>query len=103
MNGRNILKMAGNGKKFPDSEVGKDGRTLVKLKEALIDQAKRRYAIFKDAPDLSILPPGKILIQADHTLPFGTLKYLLHTAAVSSYRDYRFARFAAVSQNSKSY
>jgi len=72
------------------SDLASDNRTLVKLEEYLQQQMKKRNKIFEGEESPEFLHPGKILFQADRHLDFGTLKYLLHTAAVVGYADYQF-------------
>ncbi|MEW6056211.1 MAG: biopolymer transporter ExbD [Bdellovibrionota bacterium] len=76
--------------KFKPYEIAPDHRTIIPLKEFLDKEQKKRLAVYKGAGDLSILPPGKLLIQADKEIPFGILKYVLHTATVTGYSDYQF-------------
>ena len=75
---------------FLSKDIGEDGRTLEPLKAYLDKENSKRLAIYKGMGNLDFLPPGKILIQADHHLPFKLVKYLLHTAATSGYSDYKF-------------
>ena len=74
---------------FRSSDVGRDGRTIGKLKALLDKENQKRIAVFKDL-DPTLIPPGKILIQADKMLTFGTVKYLLHTLTLSGYSNYQF-------------
>lgn len=87
-NNKVVLKL--NQGKFRTLDIGKDDRTLIPLQNYLDTQMKKRNAIYAGAGDLSFLPPAELLIQADRKLPFGVLKYLLHTAAVTGYSDYQF-------------
>ncbi len=75
---------------FARRDIAGDNRTVLPIKKILDQEQKKRLAIYKDEGNLSFLPPGKILIQADYKLPFNVLKYLLHTAAISGYSDYQF-------------
>lgn len=78
------------GGRFLASDLGADQRTLMPLKKFLDVQFAKRNKIFGTEVDLTQLPPGRILFQADKELPFATLKHLLHTAAASGYSDYQF-------------
>ena len=76
--------------KFAPQEIGPDSRTIVKLQSYLTKQLEKKKALFKGIGDINELPPNKIIIQTDKELPFGLIKYLLHTAAISGYSDYEF-------------
>ena len=75
---------------FTISDIDQDGRTLKPLYNFLAKENTKRLALYQGMGNLSLLPPGKILIQADRQLPFKTVKYLLYTAAKSGYSDYNF-------------
>lgn len=66
-----------------------DSRTIIPLKKYLQKQREKKLAIYKGAGNISFIPPGKVLIQADKELPFSLLKYIFHTAAVAGYSDYQ--------------
>jgi biopolymer transport protein ExbD len=87
VNNKVLLTLKGG--KFQPEAINAEDRTLVKLKQLLDKELKKRNAIYEGA-DPSIIPPGKVIIMADQKLPFGTLKFLLHTAAISGYSDYQF-------------
>ncbi|MBL7663488.1 MAG: biopolymer transporter ExbD [Bacteriovoracaceae bacterium] len=78
--------------RFPASYLMEDGRTIKPLKEFLVQEYQKKKDFYKDVADenVDLLPPPTLLIQADHKLPFGTLKHLLHTAAISGFADYQF-------------
>jgi biopolymer transport protein ExbD len=78
--------------RFPASEIATDGRTLKKLHDALEKKFQKRLAVYQAAPDFdpASLPAPKLLIQADKELPFGLMKYMLHTVAKAGYTDYQF-------------
>lgn len=88
--GDNHVLMTYSGGKFTAKDVGPDRLTLMPLQSFLAKQAKKRMAVYEGAGDTSLLPPGKLLIQADKALPFGTLKHVLHTATTAGYADYQF-------------
>lgn len=90
-----------------------DQRTIKPLKELLEKEYSKKYQPLEGAttsanpkkgerlpasnnPTQSAKndPPekfqGKIIIQADKDLPFHSIQYLLHTAAVSGFTDYQF-------------
>jgi len=77
------------GQHFKASDIGRDGRSISKLQKKLEVENQKRIRPFRNF-DPSLIPPGKVLIQADRALPFGTMKYLLHTVAVSGYSNYQF-------------
>lgn len=78
--------------KFPKKEIGDDLRTLKSLNKVLKKKYENRMALYKDVEgaDLSKVPAPKLLIQADKDLPFGLVKYVLHTVAGAGYTDYQF-------------
>jgi biopolymer transport protein ExbD len=84
-----VLATLQNGR-FKPADIGPDKRTILPLQQILDKENKKRMGIFKNAGNLSMLPPGKILIQSDKTLTFGTMKYLLHTASSANYGDFQF-------------
>lgn len=83
-----IIKL--NRGRFPRTVIGEDNRTLKPLFALLDKEDKKRREIYKEQINTEFFPPGKILIQADHKLPFRLLKFILHTAAVAGYKDYQF-------------
>lgn len=86
--GQVIAKL--NNGRFNPSDIGSDRRTIVPLQAILDKENKKRMAIFKNAGSLSMLPPGKIIVQSDKNLTYGTMKYLLHTASYANYNDFQF-------------
>lgn len=88
VNSQVLTKLKGG--RFPASEIGEDGRTLQPLKRYLDLQMQKRNAVYKGEGDISFLPPGKVLIQAHKDLPYGLVKVLLHTSAITGYSDYQF-------------
>jgi biopolymer transport protein ExbD len=91
-NDKVILRLA-NGT-FRPEDIGPD-RTILKLKAFLDEQMQKRNAILGLKFDRTLaseggFPPGRIIVQSDRNLVFGTVKYVLHTAAKSNYNDYQF-------------
>ena len=86
--GQVIAKL--NNGHFNPSDIGPDKRTILPLQQILDKENKKRMGIFKNAGNLSLLPPGKIIVQSDKQLTFGTMKYLLHTASYANYNDFQF-------------
>jgi biopolymer transport protein ExbD len=78
------------GGKFESKDLSKDGRVVLPLKTFLDSEYKKRNAVFNSAGMLDNLPPGRVMIQSDKDLSFGTVKFILHTAAVANYNDYEF-------------
>lgn len=78
------------GGRFLPDQLGRDQRTITALKAFLDEQFKKRNEIYKGQIEPASLPPGKVLIQADRSLTFASLKYLFHTAAAAGYTDYQF-------------
>jgi biopolymer transport protein ExbD len=108
LNNEFVLKLE-NGyveKKLLDS----DQRTIKPLKELLEKEYSKKYQSLENAsvskkserlPASNIQNQstkneptekfqGKIIIQADKDLPFHSIQFLLHTAAVSGFTDYQF-------------
>lgn len=77
-------------KRYPASELGEDGKTLVKLKKRLDQERTKKKQIFVSKGGGEIVPPGRILIQADKDLSFETIKYVLHTVTSAGYTDFQF-------------
>lgn len=84
-----VIAKLENGR-FRSSDIGSDQRTIVPLKKILEKEYSKRSGIMKSADNAAVLPPGKIIIQSDKRLTFGTLKYLLHTASHTNYNDMQF-------------
>lgn len=82
MNNELVLKLADG--QFDKSVFENDRRTIKALR-VLLDKASQD----KRQPASDLLPT-KIIIQADKDLPFHTVQYLLHTAALSGFTDYQF-------------
>lgn len=76
--------------KFAASEIGSDGRTLNRLYKILESEFKKRNQVYSGAGNLSFLPDAEIAIQGDKSLPFSTVRHVLHTAAKAGYTQYRF-------------
>lgn len=88
VNGQVILTLK-NGK-FAAAQLSRDGQEIKVLQTALTKERQKKLALFKGVSGKKFLAPRKILIQADKDLPFDTIKYVLHTAAVAGYTDYQF-------------
>jgi biopolymer transport protein ExbD len=76
--------------RYPQAILGSDKRTLLPLFKLLDAEDKKRKEIYKQLANDEFFPSGKILIQADQKLPFRILKFVLHTAAITGYKDYQF-------------
>lgn len=88
VNSQVILKLS-NGH-FDPAQIDSAQETIKALMAILTKERQKKLQLFKGAAGRQFLPPGKILIQADKNLPFSTMKFLLHTAAVAGYTDYQF-------------
>lgn len=90
MNDKVILKLESG--RFPASELEQDARIVKVLKTELSKEYKKTEDFFKEVADqdAGLLPTPPLLIQADKNTPFGTLKVILHTAAVSGFGDFQF-------------
>jgi biopolymer transport protein ExbD len=88
-NDKVILKL--NNGYFRPEDIASD-RTIGPLKKFLDEQMARRNVVLKQDRTIAAagLPPGRVLIQSDRKLAFGTVKFVLHTAAQSNYNDYEF-------------
>jgi biopolymer transport protein ExbD len=82
MNNEVVVKLTDG--QFDKTDFDSDRRTLKNLK-TLLDKAAQE----KRQPAADELPT-KIIIQADKDLPFHTIQFLLHTAALSGFTDYQF-------------
>jgi biopolymer transport protein ExbD len=78
--------------KFAKRDIASDQRTLIPLEKVLAEKYSKRQEIYVGLEDVKAenIPAPKLLIQADKELPFGTMKYLLHTVAKVGYTDYQF-------------
>jgi biopolymer transport protein ExbD len=90
VNEKVMMKLT-NGR-FPAGEIAEDKRTIKPLQEFLRKEYQKKKDFYKDVAqgDIDKLPAPTLLIQADHKLQFKTMKYLLHTAAISGFGDYQF-------------
>ena len=88
VDGKTIVKL--KSAKFMPKDLGKDGRTIIPLKKLLEKQIKKKHSFYKDVGDIENLTTDKVIVQADKNLPFGLIKYLLHTVVVAGYTDYQF-------------
>lgn len=90
-NDKVLLKLEGG--TFRAEDIGPD-RTITSLKRFLDEQMAKRNAVLKLNRQLASegggFPPGRIIVQSDRNLVFGTVKYVLHTAAQANYNDYQF-------------
>ena len=75
---------------FRPVDIGPDHRTLLPVQSFLKEQLVKRNEIFGKSVDKKLLPPGRLLIQADQSLPFEKVKFLLHSASTSGYSDFDF-------------
>lgn len=91
VNSEVMMKIDNKGR-FPAGELAEDQRTIKPLQEFLRAEYQKKKDFYKGVAkegDPNI-PAPTLLIQADHKLPFGTIKYILHTAAISGFGDYQF-------------
>ena len=90
VNDKVILQLEGG--RFPASQLEQDQRIVKALKEELAREYKKTEDFFKDVADkdAGLLPTPPLLIQADKNTPFGTMKLILHTAAVTGFGDFQF-------------
>jgi biopolymer transport protein ExbD len=88
VNGQKLLAVSKG--RFPAGVIEKDERTLGPLKKVLEEEFNKKKTLYREVGGEELMPPGRILIQADKKLPFKTMKLILHTASVSGYTDYQF-------------
>lgn len=85
-----LIKLAKG--RFPASVLEEDKRTVKPLQELFVKEKKKRDEFFKEvaADNNGKLPPLKVMIVADKKLKFQTVKYILHTAAITGFEEYQF-------------
>lgn len=90
VNGKAMIQLEKG--RFPASEIAEDKRTIKPLQEFLRKEYQKKKDFYAEVAqgDLDKLPAPTLLIQADKDLKFKTMKYLLHTAAISGFGDYQF-------------
>lgn len=78
--------------RFPASALERDQRIVTALKSELDQEFKKNQDFFKEVADAEagLLATPPLLIQADKNTSFGTLKLILHTAALSGFGDFQF-------------
>jgi biopolymer transport protein ExbD len=69
--------------------LASDGKTILLLEKALKKELEKSKFIAKNNKDYKF--KGTIVIQADKTISFKTLKKIMYTTGVSGYSDFRFA------------
>jgi biopolymer transport protein ExbD len=70
-------------------ESNSEAKTLGDLKKDRLPANSKNQKLNLQS-DFNLQIPAKIIIQADKDLPFHTIQFLLHTAALSGFTDYQF-------------
>jgi len=69
--------------------LSRDGKTIPVLSVALKKELKKARFIAKNNKNYEF--KGTIIVQADKSIPFKTLKKIMYTTGVAGYTDFRFA------------
>jgi len=69
--------------------LARDGKTIPALFEALRKELKK--SSFIAGKNSSFQFKGTIIVQADKTIPFKTLKKIMYTTGTAGYADFKFA------------
>ncbi|MCC6278114.1 MAG: biopolymer transporter ExbD [Oligoflexia bacterium] len=76
--------------RLPASVMDKaDNRFIRPLFEALNEQATKSKGIAEKNEDVKF--DGKIILQADRSIPYALLKQVMYTATIAGYSDFKFA------------
>jgi len=73
----------------PQNRLSRDGKTIPVLSVALKKELKKARFIAKNNKNYEF--KGTIIVQADKSIPFKTLKKIMYTTGVAGYTDFRFA------------
>lgn len=76
--------------KVPSQLLSSDKMTIPNLTQYFESEKKKRDDLYNASENKLDLPTGKLMIQADKSIPFALLRILLNSAALGGYADFQF-------------